>query len=268
MTLELDLSSCHAKLARAREHLDSLQRETTAGIKQESPYAIRVSEVDPKTGWCSISIVPQETEKPRLSIIFGDVIHNLRCALDYVVTALVDASQTQLKTSHQFPIYLDAADYVKNVGSQIKARPKGPLRGIVHGLTLIEKWQPYHTQPDPRTDPLWGIHRFSNADKHREPATFLPAPVGSLKFDYKGTLVDSKGVPEITDWSPDKKYVIGHMRFDPPVARDIHAKGEMSLDVRFVTPPFGGDADLSITLSGLGRTIDRVAVMLDLFGQL
>lgn len=268
MTLELDLGSCNAKLARAREHLDALERETTAGIKKESPYAVRVSEVDPKTGWCSISIVPQEIAKPRLTIIFGDVIHNLRCALDYVVTALVDASQTQLTTSHQFPVFLNAADYATKVGTATNARSKGPLRGIIHGLTLIEKWQPYHTQPDPRTDPLWGIHRFSNADKHREPATFLAEPVGALEFDYKGTLVDLRGVPEITDWSPEQEYVIGHMRFDPPVARDIHAKGEMSLNVRFVTPPFGGDADLSITLSGLRCTSDHVAVMLDLFGKL
>ena len=74
--LALDLRSAQAKLARAREHLDALQRETVAGVKQESPYAIRPSEVDPQTGWCSISLVPQKVEKPRLGAILGDLIHN------------------------------------------------------------------------------------------------------------------------------------------------------------------------------------------------
>ena len=133
---------------------------------------------------------------------------------------------------------------------------------------LTDDWQPYHTQPDPRADPLWGIYRFSNADKHREPVAFLAEPVGSLEFGYEGTLVDSEGVPEIEDWRPDQEYVIGHLRFDPPIARNIHAKSELRLNLRFQTPPFGGDAELSVLLGNLPGVIEHVATLLDLFGQL
>ncbi len=174
MTLGLDLNSCDAKLARAREN--TLKRETVASISKEATHAVRFSEVDPQTGWCSISLVPQKIEEPRLSAILGEVIHNLRCVLDYVVTALVDASPTQLTTSHQFPIFTDAALYASKVGSKTEALSDGPLRGVTHGLAIVEGWQPYYTKPDPRTDPLWGIHRFSNADKHRQPAIFGLAP--------------------------------------------------------------------------------------------
>ncbi len=65
-----------------------------------------------------------------------------------------------------------------------------------------------------------------------------------------------------------RPYVIGHMRFDPPVARDIHAKSEMRLNIRFQTPAFAGDAELSILLGNLPGMVEHAAVMLDLFRKL
>ncbi len=268
MTLSLDLGPSRAKLARARENADTLKRETTAAVKQEATHAVRFSEVDPQTGWCSISLVPQKLEEPRLSAILGDVIHNLRCALDYVATALVDASQAQLTTAHQFPIFKDAARYASKVGTKTKALPDGPLRGVTHGLSVVEGWQPYYTKPNSRTDPLWGIHRFSNADKHREPAIFGLVPVGGFKIAYNGIPVEEDMVEEVADWSPYMEIPVGRIRFDPPRAYNLRAVGDISLDVQFITPPWLGDPDLSIPLRAVPTIIERVAVILDTFDQL
>jgi len=103
MTLNLDLTACDAKLARARENLATLLTEAKASVTKEATHAVRFSTVDPQTGWCSISLVPQKVDDPRLSAILGDIIHNLRCVLDYVVTALVDASGTPLTTLPPVP---------------------------------------------------------------------------------------------------------------------------------------------------------------------
>lgn len=264
--VELDLTAAQAKLARAREHLKTLQRETTAGVGDSNAYAARFSQVDPQTGWCSITLVPQHGKKPRLSVILGDVVHNLRCALDYVITALADASQTKLSSKHQFPIFLDARDYRNQVGT--RESPKGPLRRIKYGLTLIEQCQPYHTKPDPRTAPLWGIHRFSNADKHREPAAFGAIPVGSVTMLYSGTLVEKDMPEDLPRWTPGQELKMGRIRFDPPRAENLRAEGKIAVDIRFVTPPFGGDADLSITLRSLPFLIRDIAILLDLFSKL
>jgi hypothetical protein len=264
----LNLEAARAKLARAREHVDALERETTVGVKEEAAYAVRFSEVDPQTGWCSVDLVPNQIEKPRLSVILGDVIHNLRCALDYVVTALADATPTKLSSKHQFPIYLTPAGYTSQVGSASEAKSKGPLREITVGLPLVEKWQPFHTQPDPRTDPLWGIYRFSNADKHRQPLTFAPRPVGAFEIGFNGIPVEEKPGPDIADWTPDQEIHLKRIRFDPPQAYSFHVKGEISLDVGFRTPAFGGDADLAIALRDLSDVVGHVAKMLDLFGEL
>jgi hypothetical protein len=268
MTLGLDLSSCDAKLARARENADTLKRETTASVKKEATHAVRFSQVDPQTGWCVISLVPQKVEEPRLSAILGDVIHNLRCVLDYVVTALVDASQTQLTTSHQFPIFKDPALYASRVGTKTDALPNGPLRGVTHGLVIVEGWQPYYTQPQPRTDPLWGIHRFSNADKHRQPAIFGLLPVGGIQLRYNGIKVEEDLVEEIPDWTPEQEIPLGRIRFDPPRAYNLRAEGNISLDVQFVTPPWQGDPELALSLRTLPGIIDHVAKLLDTFRQL
>lgn len=271
MTLDLDLSPSEAKLARAREHLKALERETTAGIKEEDTYAIRFSEVDPQTGWCSITVVPYKVEKPRLSIILGDLIHNLRCALDYVVTALADASQTALTTAHKFPVYPDATDYAASTGGKAAAVGEGPLVGIKYGLVLIDDWQPYHTQPDPRTDPLWGIHRFSNADKHREPATFLPIPVGSIGPEYDETfsrIVETRGVAELERWTTDQEYVIGYARFEPPRVRNLRAKREVLLDVQFEAPPFRKESSLTIALRRLPSIVEYATKVVNSFRKL
>ena len=268
MALGLDLEAADAKLARAREQLDAMQREAPIIVKKEPSHAVRFSEVDPETGWCSITLLPQKITEPRLSIILGDVIHNLRCALDYVVTALVDASPTKLTNGHQFPIYLSPAEYEGKVGTQTEALPNGPLRGLDHGLVIVENWQPYYREPDPRTDPLWGVHRFSNADKHRTLGYFAPIPVGKLGLEYNGFVIEKDLVGEDEEWAPDKEIPVGRIRFDPPRVENLRVKPEVSVDVRFVTPAFGSDADLTIPLRNLGGIVEHVAKVLDSFRDL
>jgi hypothetical protein len=269
MTLDLDLGSCDAKIARAREHLHSLQRETRAHVAaQEATHAVRFSPVDPETGWCEITLIPQDIKEPRLSAILGDVIHNLRCALDYAITTLVEAHNVTLTTSHQFPIFTDAAFYASRVGTKTTANPDGPLKGITEGLTVVEDWQPYHTKPDPRTDALWGVHRFSNADKHRQPAIEGLVPVGRLDLAFNGYKVEEDIIEEIAEWSPDQEIPVGRIRFDPPRAENLRAVGKVNLDVRFVTPEWRDDPRLTMPLRALPFVVERVSQIVDSFRYL
>jgi hypothetical protein len=265
MTLALDLSSSDAKLARAREHLEVLKSEIPASIEDAGPYSIRFSEVDPQTGWCSIFLVPNQTDKPRLGGVLGDFIHNLRCALDYIVTALVDANQATLTTRHQFPVYIDEAAYRAKVGTATTVVAKGNLGGIVDGLALIEQWQPYRLKPNPRADPLFVVQRFSNADKHREPVALLSIPVGSIEFDYNGTIVEKDEFAELTNWRADQESEIGRIRFDPPIAENLRVKGSLTVAVTFMTPEFMAEPEFSIPFSALQGVCDHVTMVVNLF---
>ncbi len=206
MTLGLDLSSSGAKLARAVQHVEALERELPTDVAETGPYAVRFSQVDPRTGWCDVLLVPNETAKPRFGVIVGDVVHNLRCALDYVVTVLVDASNATLTTRHQFPIFREEARYLSGVGDPAATATKGPLCGVIHGAVLIRDFQPFRLQSDPRRDPLWHIYRFSNADKHREPAAFLAIPGGKIDIRFNGIPAESQPVVEIPNWTPDQEH--------------------------------------------------------------
>ena len=186
-------------------------------------------------------------ERSGLGVIVGDIIHNLRSALDYLITALVDKSNFKLNSKHMFPIFLNAGDYARIVGDGRNAKSKGPLDGVRHGLRLIEQLQPYHW-PSPRESPPWVLHRFSNADKHREIAATIPVPLPGegLNFAFRGTLVETAPVAEIPDWSPFKESLIHQMRFDPPIAADLHVEGPLRLMVTFHTPEFGAEPPCAV----------------------
>src|SRR5437899_1751727 len=157
MSLGLDLSPSIAKLARARIHLDALKREIPVVISQRPPYSLRFSEVDPESGWTSIFLTPGDFTEFGLGVLVGDLVYNLRCALDYIISALVEASGGTVGVKHQFPIYTSAALYAEQVVSGSTTNAKGPLAGIVHGLVEIERLQPYKRKPDPEADPLFHI---------------------------------------------------------------------------------------------------------------
>jgi hypothetical protein len=268
--LHLDLASSKAKVAGARKHLDFLKRELPKYLREHGPYSLRFSPVDPQTGWCELWLVPANRDNHTFSVEFGELVHDLRCALDYIVTALVNASKTQLTRRHQFPIYREEAAYLKGCGTT--AVPTGNLINVTHGLVLIEAWQPYKLKQkglDPRRDPLWHVHRFSNADKHREIATVAAEPLGKIDIRYKGFRVEDEPVLTFPpNWSPDKEYVIHRMRFDPPVATDLRSNGPLDIVFGFSVPPFGAEPFHSITLSEVRTIIGHVAKLVDLFEQI
>ena len=96
MTVNLDLSSSEAKVFRARARPGSLEaRAAQVAARSRSLHAVRFGDVDPNSGWCEIWLMPVNRQNRTFNVLFGDVVHNLWCALDYIVTALVDASTAQ-----------------------------------------------------------------------------------------------------------------------------------------------------------------------------
>ena len=273
--ISLDLTSSKAKLARAREHFEALQREVAVVLDEQPPYAVRFSEVDPQSGWCSVYITPRDADKERLArlgVIFGDVIHNLRCALDYVVVALVEASGAKVTRSHQFPIYDNAKSYRASVGTPHALNKNGALCGIQHGADLVERLQPYKLEAEPHADPLWHVRRFSNADKHRQVAAVLTLlGPGSIRIVHASPIVGFWAPDELPLWTAEQEYEVGRRQFAPPypLASELGVEGNIGVDVTFGTPPIGEEKlGHAIKLPALGECCDHVATVLDRFGLL
>lgn len=162
------------------------------------PYLIR-DEINPEG---TERIVTAEYAQPvpsDLSLVFGDFIHALHSALDYVVCSAVEISGETVTTSHAFPIFLTRTAY--------EGRSEKMLAHVPDQLIdLIEGLQPYHEteraisqgltseEATVRTEymPLMRLYRLSIEEKHR--ALLLATAIFSSVGMYVGhDRTDEKG---------------------------------------------------------------------------
>lgn len=167
-----------AKLARAREHLDALSVEVVRW-RQESAAKGDVVEIAlqpaPKPGrpHAHVGIVRSvPTPPPRFGLIIGDIVHNLRGALDHVAWYLADRYSPNRgeDTSTQFPIVTSRRRFERPPTQQM-LRYLSPA-----DIDIKEKLQPYHTADPPEDGALAYLQLLSNRDKHRTINTVVAAP--------------------------------------------------------------------------------------------
>ena len=270
MRLNLDLSSAHAKVARAREHLESFEREFAALPDERKPYAFTIGQIN-EDGWVSIFVTANPVLNHRFGTIASDAVHNLRCALDYIVTELVEKSpRAKLCKAHQFPIYDDRDRYTKEVGDEKTARPKGCLRGVVHGLKNVWAVQPFHGNADASGHPLFIVNRFSNADKHRiitQPRA-VPGKVEVVVPEHDGRVIDMRPGDDEPVEGAKNKFETMRIRFARPFPTYIRYNPSVGVVLEIATPEFDGQPLKVIELYILERCSDYVAKTLEFFEKL
>ncbi|GEM_PF-3393228 len=124
------------------------------------------------------------------STALGEIIHDLRCALDYLTWELSIRHQRRHGISPgsrpdlawrsvQFPVS-DIAQPVKPVkgAKSLRDWPNQSSRclwGIDMGVWgRFEKFQPHHLKRSYKRHPLWVLTELWNADKHRSPSIVVP----------------------------------------------------------------------------------------------
>jgi hypothetical protein len=153
------MESVDAKVARAEEHLATFDAESLEFFKQSRPTFIRKTNGEAHWLVCY-------TEDPfpplRLSVLAGEVLFNLRSALDNLICGLIKMQDSKAECDKsEFPIFSDEAKYAEK-----KSRL---LRGIpATAIAIVEQFQPWQRpQATREVDPLWIIHTLCNHDKHR-----------------------------------------------------------------------------------------------------
>ena len=154
------------KIAHAQEQLEFLEVDIQRFWDRQS--IVLVGDFDPASLKVTVRlriIEPMPVEWP---IIFGEVVHNLRSALDHCVYQLtISHSGKPLKMSG-FPILLDKAAFFMCGKSNGLSERSGlyQIRGVSPvAQTFIEGLQPYNHGD--RKSVLWNLHRAWNQDKHR-----------------------------------------------------------------------------------------------------
>ncbi|HTZ62694.1 MAG TPA: hypothetical protein VMB51_01165 [Solirubrobacteraceae bacterium] len=192
-----DLTGVYLKIERAKAHLAELQDSINTGF---DPGSYRFSlERDPQTDKHVLTVHDLPEIDPQWSLQAGDVVHNLRAALDHLAWQLVRLDKGTPGEHTQLPIR-------KSPFNQKGERIPPQLNPAVQNpqiLAALEEIQPYY-RPNgdnlstPHLSLLWRIHRLDIIDKHRlllvvravlnVGEMWWGEPLEGGKPDFKGTL--------------------------------------------------------------------------------
>lgn len=148
------LPDAKAKLDRAKAQIDELESTIRSlNIGDNKPYAVReYCEINTQD-WIYEVKVRRDLD-PRIPCIIGDVLNNLRSALDYLIWKLADGSVNDVL---YFPIAEDRVRF------QTKLK-KLEKRVSDDGLKLLCAAEPYKGGKGHR---LWQLHQLNRREKHR-----------------------------------------------------------------------------------------------------
>lgn len=224
--------------------LDSLDKVILDYVESE-PYGIADERYEGDDG--IVYLLYEDVRDPdiMLGVMFGEILHNLRSALDQLVWQLVLLNDRTPCRWNAFPVCV-----VRKVS---KVDPKRPawtrdwpskLKGVSRKhRALINAVQPYHGRGGfkrKQLHPLMLLTDLWNTDKHRivHPSIFT-VPEGVLPGDLT---VDFGGYPAVRAeifvcWGPveDDADALGVRITDAPlgVPKYVNVQGEFPLDVEF-----------------------------------
>lgn len=153
------------KWDRTQAQLNALEAEIRDFVQGvDKPYTFTLNR-NAETG--EDCIVINIVRQPPLmwSVQIGEIIHNLRSALDHMVYEIAAThAKGNVPAGTEFPIFVDEARFrsTKRGGGLYK------IRGLPRNAQAsIEEIQPFQRKQAPRLHLLWVLQELSNWDKHR-----------------------------------------------------------------------------------------------------
>lgn len=162
-----------AKLSRADEQTEFLQAEWGRFLKDNQPYGVNWKHDPDATKYRLYKpcFKIREDPPPRISVILGEIVHDLRSALDHLACELIEAHGRRPIRRAAWPVALDESTWVNTVEFP-RDRTGKRIRGPLHGLprtsdawAYIKQTQPYQRGRGART-PLAELNRLWSIDKH------------------------------------------------------------------------------------------------------
>ena len=151
------LSDIRCKIDRADQQI----KEFSAAIekfKATHPYEI-LRQSNSQSGQIVYDVLRADDIPQSISAIAGDILQNLRTALDYIACAVVPGCRQNLSDKIYFPILKRAP-----TSDQIKAAFDGKVKGASQtAIDKIASLKPYQGGDDV----LWRLNELNNINKHR-----------------------------------------------------------------------------------------------------
>ena len=197
------------KFKRAEEHLNVLNAKMDEFVKSKPPQI--TAQEDVKKGLYILRLKIPIID-PKLGVIAGDAIHNLRSALDHIAWQLALTTTDRPYKRTCFPIVEeDTRENMSRFADVTRDIPPG-------AVDEIKALQPYHRGAAFKDDWLWKLDTLCNIDKHR----VIPAHGTALDFKIP------KGVEPIHYGALNDTYIVSmpisvkaQMKLAPPPTFDI-----------------------------------------------
>jgi hypothetical protein len=160
------------KINRAYDHLKNLNSEVIKRLESINKACTMESDPTHRKYFLFRIDVPDVPQEP-ISLLIGDMIQNLRNALDHLVYALgfsyTKPFTDEIAKDSQFPIVGDKdRKGDSGYGPSLFQSQSFRIRGIdPTAQAVIQRLQPYNRGKDFEGDPLWRLMGLSNIDKHR-----------------------------------------------------------------------------------------------------
>jgi hypothetical protein len=234
------LGGVFAKLRMAHTQLKLLDTAWGKYLRaQPRPYDFIVH-IDPQSGHHTIYAEIVESPSPMLSVIVGDVLHNLRSGLDHLAWELVIRAGGKPGRHTYFPICDTEERWIREVEWRRRSGDRqSPLTGIEPDSAIwkfIQAVQPYEGAIYAKA--MTALRVLSNADKHRQ-------------LLISGMFPDPDDFAALLHWSPEavlreQKIFIGpdepmkdgdkvaFLSFDPAKPDpQLRVEGELAFDIAF-----------------------------------
>jgi hypothetical protein len=205
-----ELSDAVRRRDRAGEHMVELNRISRRFMDAEMTLAMEQVQINPEPDVPFVFGRPDNPVPERVAILAGDIIQDLRAALDYLVYQLAKLGTGSFQEGTQFPIE-DREDSFRNRANQAAKRGVY-LRGVrPEHIAAIEQLQPYKGCN-------WTaiLRDLSNEDKHRRLGLYVqntgiqtefsvdPADAADIVIEGGQMTTVGKGIP----YSVNMKFLV------------------------------------------------------------
>jgi hypothetical protein len=164
---QASLDGPRAKLDRAKAHLHTLNKSVGA-YKRSKTHEFIVTQLDLESREKVVHLrILREPKNPEWGLLIGDMVQNLRSALDHLVWQLVILNGQEPRRQNQFPIIGTKPEYWEIPKDRSESVRDRMLLGVAEEhRAFIDAVQPFNAGDNPQTA-LVHLSWLSNVDKHR-----------------------------------------------------------------------------------------------------
>jgi hypothetical protein len=245
------ISEITPKIEWAHKHIAELESAILA-FKGTDPYGVAPKR-NSETGGIDYCVAEAPDVPVEIRLLSGEIIQNLRSALDYLIVQLLDVEGKQPNSRTGFPIY--------NSLEKFKADPLGKIE-LIQRQSSIDKIKATNAYKG-GNDTFWKLHWLNIRDKHH-----LLIVVG-MDFSTVDVFGHFKRMgimpPQIETgafhWRPAGKSKICPLKVNdvlfPSPASKVDEEIEFTCEIAFNEPGICEGESLLETLHGMAQLVDN-----------